>query len=40
MNTPGTTEGNWSWRFGWEQLPPDLPERLRRMAGMYGRVVE
>jgi 4-alpha-glucanotransferase len=37
MNTPGTAEGNWSWRFGWEQLLPDLPERLRRMARMYGR---
>lgn len=37
MNTPGTTEGNWRWRFAWEQLPPDLMERLRRMARMYGR---
>jgi 4-alpha-glucanotransferase len=37
MNTPGTTEGNWSWRFRWEQIAPDLAERLRRMAGMYGR---
>jgi 4-alpha-glucanotransferase len=40
MNTPGTTEGNWSWRFAWEQLPPDLTERLMRMAWMYGRTVE
>lgn len=37
MNTPGTTESNWSWRFGWEQIAPGLDERLRRMARMYGR---
>jgi len=37
MNTPGTTEGNWSWRFSWEQLPPDLTERLRRLTRLYGR---
>ncbi len=40
MNTPGTTEGNWSWRFGWEQIAPGLDERLRRMVGMYGRAGE
>jgi 4-alpha-glucanotransferase len=38
MNTPGTAEGNWHWRFAWEQLPPDLLERLARMARLYGRV--
>jgi 4-alpha-glucanotransferase len=38
MNTPGTVEGNWRWRFSWEQLPPDLMERLARMARLYGRV--
>jgi 4-alpha-glucanotransferase len=37
MNTPGTNEGNWSWRFRWEQIAPDLGERLLRMARMYGR---
>jgi len=30
-------EGNWRWRFAWEQLPPDLMERLRRMTMLYGR---
>jgi 4-alpha-glucanotransferase len=38
MNTPGTTRGNWSWRFAWEQVPPDLAARLRRMNVLYGRV--
>ncbi|MFZ5595140.1 MAG: 4-alpha-glucanotransferase [Pseudomonadota bacterium] len=37
MNLPGTTEGNWRWRFAWEQIPGDLSSRLRRMVEMYGR---
>jgi 4-alpha-glucanotransferase len=37
MNTPGTNGGNWSWRFRWEQIAPDLGERLLRMAQLYGR---
>jgi 4-alpha-glucanotransferase len=28
MNTPGTENGNWAWRFGWDALPPDLAPRL------------
>ncbi len=24
MNTPGTTDNNWCWRFDWDQLAPDL----------------
>lgn len=30
MNTPGTDNGNWTWRFRWEALPPDLAPRLRK----------
>ena len=37
MNAPGTSVGNWSWRFTWEDMEPDLPQRLRRLSGMYGR---
>ncbi len=37
MNTPGTTEGNWRWRFRWEQVPPELAGRLRYLNGLYGR---
>ncbi|MDP1864411.1 MAG: 4-alpha-glucanotransferase [Thiobacillus sp.] len=29
MNTPGTDNGNWRWRFEWEALPSDLAPRLR-----------
>ena len=28
MNTPGTDNGNWTWRFEWEALPSDLASRL------------
>ena len=38
MNTPGTTEGNWRWRFRWEQIEPGLAQRLRRMVEVYGRL--
>ncbi len=37
MNMPGTTEGNWSWRFEWSQVPEDLAPRMRRMVALYGR---
>jgi len=30
MNTPGTDNGNWIWRFQWEALPPDLAPQLRQ----------
>ncbi|HEC15627.1 MAG TPA: 4-alpha-glucanotransferase [Sedimenticola sp.] len=39
MNLPGTTENNWSWRFNWDQVEPDLAARLRNRIGMYGRLV-
>lgn len=37
MNTPGTPEGNWRWRFSWDQVPADLAARLRRLTQIYGR---
>ncbi len=37
MNTPGTMEGNWSWRFSWDQVATDLPGRLADMVRLYGR---
>ncbi len=38
MNMPGTSQGNWCWRYTWDQVPDDLAARLRRMVEMYGRV--
>ncbi|MGD9299145.1 4-alpha-glucanotransferase [Thiohalocapsa sp.] len=37
MNTPGTPEGNWTWRFTWEQVTPELPGRLTHLVSQYGR---
>ncbi len=28
MNTPGTTEGNWHWRFNWAQLSPKQQKKI------------
>jgi 4-alpha-glucanotransferase len=38
MNTPGTTVGNWQWRFCWDQVATDLGLRLRRLAQLYRRL--
>ncbi len=37
MNTPGTTQGNWRWRFQWEWLTDDMVGNLRDMTRLYGR---
>lgn len=37
MNLPGSTGDNWKWRFDWEQVPKDLPERLARRVRLSGR---
>jgi 4-alpha-glucanotransferase len=40
MNTPGTTEGNWQWRFEWSQLEDATRERFRHLVHLYGRQPE
>jgi len=39
MNLPGTTEGNWNWRFQWQSIEDDLVQRLRKRVEIYGRIV-
>ncbi len=39
MNKPGTTEGNWLWRFNWGQLWPELASDLRNLNNIYDRIV-
>jgi 4-alpha-glucanotransferase len=39
MNVPGTPAGNWTWRFKWEDVPPDFATRFRELAGRYRRLV-
>jgi len=38
MNTPGTSEGNWRWRFAWENIPPERAGELRRMNEAADRI--
>lgn len=38
MNVPGVANGNWTWRFWWNMVPPDTPGRLRRMNEIYQRL--
>ncbi|CAA9357132.1 MAG: 4-alpha-glucanotransferase (amylomaltase), partial [uncultured Gemmatimonadetes bacterium] len=38
MNTPGTPEGNWGWRFRAGDLTPALAERLNKLTHATGRL--
>lgn len=38
MNLPGTSEGNWRWRFTWDQVEPELAAELRQLVTLYGRL--
>jgi 4-alpha-glucanotransferase len=37
MNTPGTSGGNWRWRYRREMLADEPRERLRQLTRLYGR---
>jgi 4-alpha-glucanotransferase len=39
MNTPGTTVGNWRWRFSWDQLDPAIAAAARARAERTSRLV-
>lgn len=38
MNMPGTIEGNWQWRFTWEQIDPDLSSSFNKLLSLYNRI--
>jgi 4-alpha-glucanotransferase len=38
MNTPGTTEGNWRWRFSWDQLSDERAARLAHLIRLFNRI--
>jgi len=38
MNLPGVAGGNWSWRFGQEELTAKLAKRLLGLTETYGRI--
>lgn len=37
MNIPGTSEGNWTWRFNWTQLSDEMAGRLTHLVKLFGR---
>jgi 4-alpha-glucanotransferase len=37
MNLPGTSSGNWRWRFTADQLTPEIAQRLRELTVLYDR---
>ena len=37
MNRPGLADGQWGWRFAWEQVQPWHAARLRRISAAHGR---
>ncbi len=37
MNIPGITEGNWRWRFKWDQVRDECRQRLQDWIQLYGR---
>jgi 4-alpha-glucanotransferase len=37
MNIPGKPDGNWRWRFNWDQVGAGLAARLRHLCALYGR---
>jgi 4-alpha-glucanotransferase len=37
MNRPGSSAGNWAWRFSWDQVPEGLGSRVQRLVHIYGR---
>lgn len=38
MNRPGVADGNWRWRFNWEQVKPQMAGHYRHLLELYGRV--
>ncbi len=37
MNLPGTTKGNWEWRFSWDQVRPEHAQRLYEETALASR---
>ena len=38
MNLPGTSQGNWRWRFSEEMLTPEHIDRMRELTTIYDRL--
>ena len=40
MNLPGTSSGNWRWRFTADRLTPEIGQRLRELTVTYDRALK
>ena len=38
MNVPGVEGGNWRWRFTWDQLTPEIMQRMYDITHWAGRI--
>jgi len=38
MNMPASTDGNWRWRFSWQQVSPELAQSINDTVKKYHRV--
>ena len=38
MNLPGTSQGNWGWRFDWSMVGDEVAAALARLAAVSGRL--
>jgi 4-alpha-glucanotransferase len=37
MNFPSTVDGNWEWRYTWDQVKPEMADRLYELTALYAR---
>ncbi len=37
MNVPGTQDGNWQWRFEWQQVKPEMINSVKQYIYLYQR---
>jgi len=37
MNIPGKSGEFWNWRFRWDQLTPEMEDRLKQVTAAAGR---
>jgi 4-alpha-glucanotransferase len=40
MNLPGSTEGNWVWRFEWNQVNAEHASQLHHLCALYDRLAK
>ena len=39
FNRPGVAEGNWGWRFRWDEVIPGLEQQIAELGSRHGRAI-